>query len=106
MKATQIVLTAAVAASSLFIASPAQAYGTPGCVTKKEFRTVKHGFSKTRVHRIFAAKGKQTSVFWIGGDKYEGREYKTCNSRYGFVAIDFEDNLSTHISSRLPQATH
>lgn len=84
----------AVAACS-FVATPAQAYGTPGCVTKQEYRKVQKGFRKPRVRRIFAAKGKQTFTFTSGGNHYESREYDTCSSKYGFVSIDFKNSKLT-----------
>lgn len=62
---------------------------TPGCVTKREFRSVHRGATKLRVRRVFDTAGRQSSWFNIGGDVYETREYKTCGSRYGLVSIDY-----------------
>lgn len=48
---------------------------TRSCVTKREYRAVKVGMSKTRVHRIFDSKGQLRSR----DNGFEFRDYRPCD---------------------------
>lgn len=92
---------AVIAASALSVggavvmASPASA-DTPTCVSKSEYRNVKNGFAKTRVHRMFDVSGKQEMTYNVGGDHYESRSYRPCSDpRWGTVWIDYRNGKVT-----------
>jgi hypothetical protein len=85
--ALAVVLTGAVIG---IVAPAAQASG--GCVSRSEFRRVHNGMAKTQVSRIFGTGGRQSSLFTIGGDRYESREYEVCGSTWGFASVDYENN--------------
>ena len=75
----------AIAGMPIVVAPSANAAGTR-CVSKAEYRHVKIGMAKKRVHAIFDTAGKQISA----GYGYESREYKPCSDRrYGFVWVDY-----------------
>jgi len=89
-KLTRLAIAGVVAFGLTGMTVPAAHADTPGCVSKQEFRKVKDGFKKRRVHRIFDTRGRQTSIFRVGGETYESREYKPCSDRkYGFVWVDY-----------------
>lgn len=72
-------------------AGPAAA-DSPTCVSKTEFRNVKQGFAKKRVHDMFDVAGRQTSWYSGYGDTYESRDYRPCVGRpYSFVSVDYEN---------------
>jgi hypothetical protein len=56
------------------------------CVSKKEYRQVKKGFTKARVHRIFGTAG--TLAGRRGG--IEARGYKGCTT-YGAVGVSYRN---------------
>jgi hypothetical protein len=88
-------LTAAIVATSAFIAvtPPATAAGTPGCVTKSEFRAARKGLWKFEVRELFGTGGKQVSLYTSPTFRYESREYRVCNApSYATVTITFEDH--------------
>ncbi|GAA4692095.1 hypothetical protein [Nocardioides nanhaiensis] len=61
-----------------------------GCVTKAEYRKVKKGMTKTKVHKIFGTSGKLVTRQSLGnGQVLEARGYQTCGSRPGGVGISF-----------------
>jgi hypothetical protein len=92
-RVVRVIVTAAIAASSLLI--PIQGAQAAGCVSRREYRKVHQGDSKNKAHRVFGTKGKQTSQYTIGGDKYQDREYKTCTSSYGFVMVSYKNGNVT-----------
>jgi hypothetical protein len=72
----------------------ADAAGSPGCVSRTEFRSVKRGYTKQRVHRVFETTGRQESWYSFGGDRYESRRYKACTKSYGYhgtVYVDYKN---------------
>ena len=90
----QLAVTAAVALTSTAfgaVAVPAGAAApesaaapsaaAKGCVTRAEYRKVKKGMPKAKVHKIFGTAGKLGSV--------EGRGYKVCGNPRGAVGISF-----------------
>ncbi len=87
-------LAASAASAALLVAglgavTPAQA-DTPGCVTRSEFKLVKHGSTKAKVHRVLDTTGKQT-YYYSGYGRWESREYKSCvNPRWSYVNIDYK----------------
>ena len=86
---TAATVLALAAGSVLTVAAPASA-DTPGCVSKSEYRTVKKGWTKTRVHRLFDTRGKQS----ISYPPYEDREYKACTVTYGThgtVSVEYKN---------------
>lgn len=56
------------------------------CVSKKEFRQVKKGFTKARVHRIFGTSG----TFVDRQRGVEARGYKGCTT-YGAVGVAYRN---------------
>ena len=70
----------------LMSSAPASA-GTPGCVTKKEFRGVHKGWSIERVHRRFDTAGR---LEFVSGS-YKSREYRPCkNPRYSYISVSYD----------------
>lgn len=66
------------ALGTLTTAAPAQAAGTPGCVTRAEFKAVHKGYSLIRVKSVFGTGGTRMSRVVMGGFSAEIRSYKTC----------------------------
>lgn len=64
--------------------------GSPGCVTKAEYRKVKKGMTPTQVKNRFGTNGKITSTFNFDGYRSLTREYKACGSKYGSVMVSFD----------------
>jgi hypothetical protein len=88
------VAVAAVAAPVVAVSAPANASGTPGCVTKTEYSKVKKGMSPTRVAQIFGTKGT-VSYSYIGTYVFDlEREYKPCSpfNQMSDVSVDFGKN--------------
>jgi len=78
-------IAAAFTATGLVVVAP-PASATHDCVNKKEYKRVKKGMSKSRVHRIFDINGKQVST----GYGYEYRDYRVCTDpKCGFVSVTF-----------------
>lgn len=79
---------ATVVMGSLFAAAPAQA--AESWVTRAEYRAVKVGMTKARVHRIFDFRG----ILVIpagGGHPYESRHYRMkVNGERRCIAVDYE----------------
>lgn len=69
-------------------AAPAQA-DTPGCVTRKEYRSVKKGWTKARVDRRFDTSGNRVAIASSGGFKTSVWSYKTC-SRFSAVSVSYD----------------
>jgi hypothetical protein len=78
-------LAAPTVALTAITTTPADAGGSP-CVTRTEFRNVSRGMTEARVIRIFDSRGRTT----YQGYGYKSKEWNACNSRYGFVVVDFE----------------
>jgi len=73
-----ILLSVAVASSGVVVSSPAN--GAAGqCVTKKEYKKIRNGMTKSRVHNIFDTNGE---VLFInpGHVHNEAYEYRTCRA--------------------------
>jgi hypothetical protein len=88
-------LGAAVAATPMVIVVGPAAADTPGCVTRAEYRAVKHGMTKTKVHGIFDTRGNRQAIASSGRYTVEIRSYKTC-SRFSAVAVSYQNGrLST-----------
>jgi hypothetical protein len=72
--------------ATLFVVTPSPAVAAEasfaaasrGCVTRAEFRRVKHGMKKSRVHRIFDTSGR----FADGGAGGYSRVYSSCDFRH------------------------
>jgi hypothetical protein len=63
---------------------------TNGCVTRSEFRRVHNGMAKARIHRLLDTNGRQSSVYTIGRDRYESREYRACHRpRWSLISVDY-----------------
>lgn len=90
--AAVVAASAAMAAGGVSVAAPADAVGSPGCVTRTEFRNVHQGDSQARVARVFGTWGKVTSRYEGSYIRSVDREYKVCNSRWGWVDVSFENN--------------
>lgn len=85
-------LTLAVIATPLVVvAGPAHA-GTdsPGCVTHREFRSVRKGMTKARVQAVFDTAGRRAAYSSAGGFVFEIRTYKVCRSPYSTVSIGYQ----------------
>jgi hypothetical protein len=87
LKRTLTALAAAIiVAAPSAVVSPAEA-GTPGCVTKREFRAVKKGWHRDRVHNRFDASGRIVSQ----GGGYVTREYRSCTDpRWSYISISYD----------------
>ena len=101
---TRILAGAAVAGGlvlgTVTIATPAEAVGTPGCVSKSEFRHLHNGQTQAQVKRIAGANGKTISAFH--GRYYSSvyKEYKMCHaSSYSSVDVSSPPPAST-VASR------
>ncbi|GAA5147949.1 hypothetical protein GCM10023340_21130 [Nocardioides marinquilinus] len=83
------ILAATVAAATLGLTtvtvSPADAAPSKGCVTRAEYKKVKKGMTKARVHSIFGTSGQRVTM--SGG--VEGRGYKVCTSKTGAVGVAY-----------------
>ena len=93
----KFVLAATCAVTTLFgttlLAAPAaQASGTPGCVTRAEYRHVHKGMTKVKVHQKFGTAGKRMSRAASGGYVSEVRTYRVCHQRFSSIAISFSKN--------------
>jgi hypothetical protein len=80
------------ALGTVTIAAPAQAAGTPGCVTRAEYKAVHKGNSLTRVKAVFGTGGTRMSRVVFGGSSAEIRSYRTC-SVYSSVVVSYSDGL-------------
>lgn len=84
------VSTSAGAAAPESAAAPVSAAAAKGCVTRAEYRKVKKGMSKSKVHRIFGTSGKRSTVAPLpNGGSVEGRGYKVCGNPRGAVGVSF-----------------
>ncbi len=63
-------------AAAVVPAAPAVA--SSGCVTRAEYRAVKHGWPKGRVHHEFGTKGHRLSIAAAHGYASEVRAYRGC----------------------------
>lgn len=58
------------------------------CVTRVEFRKVKVGMKKARVHSIFDSSGRKS--YSVG--RFESRNYTPCTDRqFGWVVVSYKD---------------
>lgn len=69
-------------------AASADARSGGGCVARNEFRRVKKGMRKTKVHRIFGTDGRRAAISHGGGYTFEIRNYKSCTA-YGAVSVGY-----------------
>ena len=76
------------------VAAPqsASAAGTPGCVSRAEYRQARKGMTPIQLRRIFGAAGKILGSGNFGGYRYVDREYRPCTSRYGTVYVSFSND--------------
>ena len=75
-----ITATAGVAVGAAVLAAPAQATGTPGCVTRTEYRHVHNGMTATEVARIYGTSGHLSLASGSGQFRMTIRDYKTCTA--------------------------
>jgi hypothetical protein len=61
-------------------APPAQAESRP-CVSKSEYRQVREGMRKRRVHRVFGTRGRRVAYAQAYGYSAEIRRYRGCKRR-------------------------
>lgn len=81
-----VATTLAVVATPILISAPAEA-GTPGCVTKSEFRAVKKGWSMERVHHRLDTSGRLVSQ----SGAYRSREYRACrHPRFSYISLSYD----------------
>lgn len=75
-------LALALAVASAFVALPVLATApaaadTPGCVSRQEYRKIRDGMARGKVHNIFDTNGK--SLFENSGAQHNSaREYRMC----------------------------
>lgn len=81
--------------AGLGLSAPPATADTPKCVSKREFKAVRDGWSIKRVHNKFDIKGTQ-DWFTDGYDDPEfgwpdeqGRRYRAC-TKFGTVYVDYE----------------
>jgi hypothetical protein len=60
------------------------------CVSKPEYRHVKEGMKRSRVHRMIGTDGKRESFEHHGSHASELRVYEGCNNPDSVVTITFE----------------
>ena len=60
-----------------------------GCVTQAEYRVVKEGWAKGRVHRKFGTAGRRLSFDRYDTLLVEFRTYPGCRSKYSRVTIAY-----------------
>jgi hypothetical protein len=81
--------------ASIALSTPAASAASPKCVSKKEFRAVRDGWSITRVYNKFDITGKMD---WytegyddpeFGWPDAQGRSYRAC-TQFGTVYVDYE----------------
>ncbi len=85
-------IVAGLAAVGLVAATPGVASADgPGCVTKREFKQVRKGFSEHRVTHLFDTSGKLSASY----APYQTRDYKTC-ARFANVSVDYKHHRATH----------
>jgi len=73
------------------LAVPAHATGSPGCITRAEYKKIHKGMTKAKVKQIAGTNGKREAHASAGGYRTEVRSYKTC-SRSSAVAVSFSAN--------------
>ncbi len=88
MKRILSTLAAAAILTGGMAALPNEASAQAGCVSQAEFRQVKRGMSKAKVHRIFDTAGRRDAISHGGGFTFEIRSYKAC-SKYGAVSVGY-----------------
>ena len=85
-------LAAVIGVTAIAAPQSASAAGTPGCVSRVEYRQARKGMTPNRVARIFGTAGKVTGSGDFSGYKFVNRSYRPCNSRYGFVSVGFAND--------------
>ena len=84
-----LVALAAIASPIALTAAPASANpGSPGCVTRTEYRQVHKGMTPRQVSRKIGMRGHRDAGASSGGYRSEVWSYKTCQ-RYSAVAISY-----------------
>jgi hypothetical protein len=81
-------------AAPLAVAAPASA-GTPGCITKPEFQTIRKGWTQAHVHSYIGTVGKRSVISSSGGYVFEVRTYKVCASQFSIVSMGFDKEPGT-----------
>ena len=85
--------------SVLFISqlvNTSSASASAGCVTKSEYKAIKLGMSRDKVHQILGTTGSLIGWTKMNGYKIEGRSYPTCHPYdVGVVMLNFEQKKLT-----------
>lgn len=92
MRKLSLALCLALLATVVAVPSASAELGGPDtrpCVTGREYRAVKKGMSKTRVHRIFDTKGQLSSR----NDGYEFRDYRPCTGFLDYTLRYYQGRL-------------
>jgi len=68
--------------------------GTPGCVTRAEFRRVHDGMTRSTVTAKFGTGGHITHESWGSGGHNVTVEYRTCagDPAWSYAEVDFTNN--------------
>ena len=93
IKRLLIVAALAVTVSGVAVVPDASA-DTPRCVSRKEYRAVKKGWTMPRVHDRFDVKGRRAFIM----DGYQSREYRACtvsSGVHGTVWVEYERSGGT-----------
>lgn len=72
------------------VSTAAPATAADSCVSQREFASVKKGFSKAKVARVFGTKGSREAISRGYGVTIEIRSYRAC-TRFGAVSVSFEN---------------
>jgi hypothetical protein len=65
------------------VLAPLSASASSGCVERADYRAVKVGWTKDRVHRKLGTTGMQTIISTSGGRTVEVRTYVACSDPTG-----------------------
>ncbi|QIX27152.1 hypothetical protein ncot_11500 [Nocardioides sp. JQ2195] len=87
------IVTLSVAPAVLVGSSAEAASGTPGCITKSEFRKVTKKTTIKKARRIIGAKGRLSySNSYSDGDASRSYDFRQCGQRWSLssVSLDFE----------------
>ena len=90
VRALGAIILAALCVLALGVFAPAQASGTPGCVTRSEWSQIHKGQTATEVTRIIGASGRKD---WFGADTYNAT-YRSCvRPSQSFAGVTFQRGL-------------
>lgn len=100
---TAAVATVAVAIPVVAVAAPAQAAAnSSACMSRAEFRHVKHGMSVAQVKRVVGSAGKVSVSSQAGGYRFVIRDFKTCAAWHvSNISFDAKPGGSLRVSSKL-----